>query len=169
MEKESTLKFTLNNQVVSMNYSFSTDGLDVDDILRIDHGNILGELLTFPSLMGKIGMMLADAENEYLQAKLNNKITEATLSKTYREKLKAEKLTQAQLEAEISVSDEYVTSQEALLQAQHVLNMIKNFHEACLQKARKLDTIATFVNKSEAEIAEGTINKIKVRAYKSWI
>jgi len=168
MENKTTFSFSLNGQVVSMNYDFSTDGLDIDDILRIDHGNILGELLTFPSLIGKVNMMCADAENAYLQAKLDSRITEAILLKKYKELLKDQKPTQAYLEAEIHTSEEYVESQEALLATMHILNTMNKFSEACMQKARKLDSITGFVNKTEAEIAEGTINKIKVRTYKGW-
>ena len=39
------------------------DEVDIDSLLRIDYSNLIGEMLTFPTVVAKIGNMLAEAES----------------------------------------------------------------------------------------------------------
>ena len=38
------------------------ENVDVDSLLKIDYGNLLGELVTFPVVVNRFGVLLADAE-----------------------------------------------------------------------------------------------------------
>ena len=42
------------------------EDFQVEDFLKIDYSNLVGELVTFPIIENRIGLMLADAEKLYL-------------------------------------------------------------------------------------------------------
>ena len=51
------------------------ENVDVDSLLKIDYGNLLGELVTFPVVVNRFGTMLADAENSLAVDALNSMLT----------------------------------------------------------------------------------------------
>jgi len=57
--------------------------MDVDDILKIDYSNIIGEMLTFPVIMNRIGVLRAEQEDVVRKAKLKLEIIEAQLKQHY--------------------------------------------------------------------------------------
>ena len=66
------------------------DEVDIDSLLRIDYSNLIGEMLTFPTVVAKIGNMLAEAESVVNEKKLNLDVQEAKLKEEYRIKLSKE-------------------------------------------------------------------------------
>ena len=53
------------------------EDFDVEEFLKIDYSNLVGELVTFPIIENRIGIMLADAESKVNETKLNRDILEA--------------------------------------------------------------------------------------------
>lgn len=63
------------------------DNVDIDSLLRIDYSNLLGEMITFPTIVAKFGCMLAEVESQVSEKKLNLDVQEAKLKEEYRLKL----------------------------------------------------------------------------------
>ena len=61
------------------------EDVDVDSLLRIDYSNLLGEMVTFPTIVAKLGNMLAEAESQVNEKKLNLDVQEAKLKEEYKQ------------------------------------------------------------------------------------
>ena len=59
------------------------EDFQVEDFLKIDYSNLVGELVTFPIIENRIGLMLADAESKVSEIKLNRDILESKLKEKY--------------------------------------------------------------------------------------
>lgn len=62
------------------------EDVDIDSLLKIDYSNLIGELTTFPVILNRFGILLAEAESQVAETKLNMDVYEA---KT-KEKLRVE-------------------------------------------------------------------------------
>lgn len=76
--------------------------INVDEILRIDYHNIMGEILTFQVIFNRIGNIKAEMQNIVSRAKLDLEVFEAQLYEEYKNKLAASgKATVKDIEAAI--------------------------------------------------------------------
>ena len=62
------------------------EDVDIDSLLKIDYSNLIGEMTTFPVILNRFGILLAEAESQVAETKLNMDVYEA---KT-KEKLRVE-------------------------------------------------------------------------------
>ena len=62
------------------------EDVDIDSLLKIDYSNLIGEFTTFPVILNRFGILLAEAESQVAETKLNMDVYEA---KT-KEKLRVE-------------------------------------------------------------------------------
>ena len=77
---------TIGDKVYQLQFDDFDEEMDIDNLLRIDHSNLVGEMVTFPVFVNRFGNLLAEAESKVAEVKLNLEITEAKL----KERLKAE-------------------------------------------------------------------------------
>ncbi len=70
-------------KVNDVNYNIISEDLnedvDIDKILKIDLSNIIGEMVNFPSIVNKLGIMVAAKEREISELKLTIDILDAQL------------------------------------------------------------------------------------------
>jgi len=57
----------------------SEEELNIDKILRIDYPNLIPEILTFPAILNKLGILLANAENDLKETELDYRIWKAKI------------------------------------------------------------------------------------------
>ena len=67
------------NKMVTLRFNSLDLDLDVDDLVRIDSSNPVGEMLTISTLLHKCGVMRAEAEYQMKLAELQINTTEADL------------------------------------------------------------------------------------------
>lgn len=53
------------------------EDVDIDSLLKIDYSNLIGELVTFPVILNRFGILLAEAESQVAETKLNMDVYEA--------------------------------------------------------------------------------------------
>lgn len=70
--------------------SFDED-MDIDSLLKIDYSNLIGELITFPVIVNRFGQLLAEAESQVSEAKLNLEVFEAKTKERLRSELSSRK------------------------------------------------------------------------------
>lgn len=63
--------FALGDKMVSLIFTSFESEINVDDMLKIDYANIMGELLTFPVILNRLGVMLSEMEAEVKKAEFN--------------------------------------------------------------------------------------------------
>lgn len=80
-------------QTVSLKfYEYEEDDvIDMDKLLLINHSNILAEIITFPVILNRFGLLLSEMENKLSMAELDCKVFKAKKRKDIRKKYEVEK------------------------------------------------------------------------------
>src|SRR5574344_279224 len=77
----------LGDQLYTLSYQEFDDEVDIDELLTIDYSNLIGEMVTFPIIVNRIGLLLADAESKLSETKLNRDVMEAKVKERLRKEL----------------------------------------------------------------------------------
>ena len=82
-------KFAVNfgDKIIKFSFEDFNEEIDLDEILKIDYSNLIAELVTFPVVVNKIGILRAEIENKLRVEKMNFKIRESKLKNQTRERL----------------------------------------------------------------------------------
>lgn len=62
---------------VKVNLFEDDDEINIDKILKVDYQNLICEILTFPAILNKFGILLADTESNVKEAELDYRIWKA--------------------------------------------------------------------------------------------
>lgn len=153
---------------------FDTD-IDADELTNTQYHNIVGEILTFPVIMNRVGNLKADMENLLSETKLDFDIFEATWQEKKRKELtfnesdakgnpKVNKPTKDEVENAVLMSPEYKVKKKNLFQVQKNLGYIESLYWAARDKSNKLDSLSAKLKPEdfEKEIIEGVINGVLI-------
>jgi hypothetical protein len=143
------------------------DDIDIKSYLNIDVGNIVGEILTFPTFLNQIANLKTEIEHLVNQSKINLEITKANIEKTFKEKRVSLglKCTVADVESYLNLHDEVQVAQKEHLQYQKNFNYVNGFYWSAQSKGDALMKISDKLNPEEfsKEILEKTINNIAIK------
>ena len=154
--------------------SFDTE-MDIDDILRIDYSNIMGEILTFPLMFNRIANLKAEQENIVSETKLDLEIFEAQLTEEYRKKLTAGKdggkVTIAEVESAVKLDKRYRTKKIHFFSVQKNYGYLDALYWGAQSKDTKLNRLSEKLrpDEFEKELLEDTINGIMIKISKKFI
>lgn len=154
--------------------------MDVDDILKIDYSNIIGELLTFPVIMNRIGVLKAEQEDVVRKSKLKMEIYEATLKQQFYKTMattktistgankgveKVQAPTVDQVSSRILLDKTYQEKQEYHSARMKDLSLLESWYWAAKSKDDNLKRISMHLKPEEyeKEIVEGVVNGIKIK------
>lgn len=162
-------KFTLQIQ------QFDTD-IDVEQILKIDYANILGEVLTFPVLFNRIGNLKAEYENLVKEKELDMNIFMAEQKKQIRKNLtftedrgkngaKIMAPSVDEVETELKLSPGYRVKQKDYLNALKNLSIIESIYWSAKSKDGKLDKLSEKLRPEEfsMDVLQDTCNGIAIK------
>lgn len=143
------LVFNIGEKLVKFTIEEFQDNVDIDRLLKTDYGNLVAELITFPVILNKLGILEADINNEVRLAKLNLEVRKAKLSKAVRislsdsdEKGKVRKPTVAELDDALSTNRVYIKYQQDYFEAQKQQDYISSIYKAAKSKSDKLDKLS---------------------------
>ena len=174
--------FEFGNKVINLKMLEYENDINVDDVLKIDYSNILGEVLTFSVLLNRFGSILAEIE-DYLRKSTydlelqNNKIKqEEAKAKTrayqmlINEGVKTPTIPQTADRAMsdkdlIALQEEYNQMKFKHIDLQHTRDQINNLYWAAKSKDEKLNKITEKIRPVEFEgsIVDGKINGILIK------
>ena len=136
-----------------------TENIELDDLLRIDYSNILGEMVTFPIVVAKLGMMLADAEGKVNEKKLNLDIQEAKLKEEYRLKLTGQNggknPTIDALNSAVLTDKRYCLYNQNLIESKKIRDYMLTLYLSAKDKSEKINKI--FYQSHPTDIPDGVI------------
>lgn len=146
---------------------FDTD-VDVDDILRIDYGNIMGEILTFPLLYNRIANLRAEVESLVQHTKMDVDIYEAQLREEKRKSLQAasdKRITDTEVESAVKLDARYAAKKKELFQVQKNFAYMDALYWSAQSKDTKLNRLSEKLrpDEFERELVEDTINGIMIK------
>lgn len=148
-----------------------TEDIELDDLLRIDYSNILGEMVTFPIVVAKLGMMLADAEGKVNEKKLNLDIQEAKLKEEYRLKLTEQNggknPTIDALNSAVLIDKRYCLYNQNLIESKKIRDYMLTLYLSAKDKSEKINKIFYQTHPTDIpdSVIEGRVNGAIVKKY----
>lgn len=163
----------LKNKVVVLNIlPFDTD-IEVDEILKIDYHNIMGEILTFNVLFNRIANLKAEQDNIVSVSKMDLEAYEAQLYNEHRKKLSdaGEKATEKAIEAAIANDPRYKTKKTNHFEKVKNASYLDSLYWAAQNKSGLLRSLSDKLKPEEfmGELLSDTINGVMVKATKKLI
>lgn len=161
---------------------FDTD-MDMDDILRIDYSNIIGEVLTFPVIVNRIGILRAEQENIVSNKKLKLEVYAAELKALFKKNemikvktaatngTKLKPPTVNEIENHVLLDKGYQNKRKEYFRAEKDYNYIDSLYWAAKDKSKKLDYCSAGIKPSdfENEIVTGSVNGVMIKVSKNLI
>ena len=175
MENE-VIEINLKNKIVLLKIDNFDGEIDMDDLLKIDYSNILGEVLTFPVLMNRIGILRADMQNVLSAEEFDLKVYAAKIGEMLRKNLsksetdaggnkKVKQPTVQQLENEVLLDEGYILRQKKLFRIRKEFEYLDSLYWSAKDKSKKLDYCSGSIKPEdfENEILEASINGVSIK------
>ena len=151
---------------------FDTD-VDVDDLLKIDYSNLIGEILTFPVLLNRIMNLKADMQSIVNEDEVDLDVLEAQLKEQKRKLLTSNgsKTTIAEVDAAVNMDASFIAKKKAHFAKQRNLGYLDALYWAAQSKSKLLEKISDKIRPSEfeGELLSDTINGIQIKFAKKAI
>jgi hypothetical protein len=156
-----------NKMVVLKILPFDTD-IEVDEILKIDYHNIMGEILTFNVLFNRIANLKAEQDNIVSVSKMDLEAFEAQLYEEHKKKLLSdgEKATEKALEMAITRDPRFTAKKKAHLEKVKNAAYLDSLYWAAQNKSGLLRSLSDKLRPEEfmGELLTDTINGVMIKA-----
>jgi len=167
MEKDRIVIEYGEKMVVLTLLPFDTE-LDVDDILRIDYYNIMGEILTFPLMFNRIANFKAEIEEIVNRTKFDLEVFEAQLMEQKRKSLEANserKVTISEVEAAVKMDANLSIKKKEYFKRLKELAYMDSLYWAAQSKDTKLNRMSEKLRPEdfEKELVEDTVNSVMIK------
>lgn len=162
-------------QTLAIVYEEFDEKVDLDSLLKIDYSNLMGEIITFPIIVNRFGLLLADAESAVAEAKLTLEIYEAKAKERFRVQLVGENggknPTVDALNSAVIQDKGYQQMKRKFIDAQKVRDYLNSAFWSAKDKSAKLDKLSLTIQDGELpdEVLERRVNGIKVKKVKKTI
>lgn len=162
-------------QTLAIVYEEFDEKVDLDSLLKIDYSNLMGEIITFPIIVNRFGLLLADAESAVAEAKLTLEIYEAKAKERFRVQLVGENggknPTVDALNSAVIQDKGYQQMKRKYIDAQKVRDYLNSAFWSAKDKSAKLDKLSLTIQDGELpdEVLERCVNGIKVKKVKKTI
>lgn len=169
-EKQVTIPLDTKTVILSL---IEDHAIDAEDVLNIDAGNIIGELLTFPVFFNRVGVLKGEIENLYSRKKMETDIAIANLQEKHRGMMieEGKKPTVAQVENAAMNDPDWKQAKMDLFEVKKQADIVDSLYWACKSKDKKLDVLSAKIKPEEFEqnIMEGVANQVMIKYHKNLI
>lgn len=151
------------------------EDVDIDSLLKIDYSNLIGELTTFPVILNRFGILLAEAESQVAETKLNMDVYEA---KT-KEKLRVELVEQNNgksptveaLNNAVVSNKAYQAMKRKYIEVVKTRDYINSIFWAVKDKSEKLNKLSLSIQPGDLSdsVIEGKVNSVLIKRTKKTI
>ena len=166
---------TVGGQTLAIVYEEFDEKVDLDSLLKIDYSNLMGEIITFPIIVNRFGLLLADAESAVAEAKLTLEVYEAKAKERFKVQLIGENggknPTIDALNSAVIQDKGYQQMKRKYIEAQKVRDYLNSAFWSAKDKSAKLDKLSLTIQDGELpdEVLERRVNGIKVKKVKKTI
>lgn len=160
---------TIGGKTYCIKYDDFEDDVDVDDLLKVDYSNLIGELVTFPVILNKFGLLLAEAESNLSEARLSLDVFEAKTKERLRIELteanKGKAPTVEALNNAVTVDRGWQDLKRKHIEAIKVRDYINSIYWAARDKSSKIEKLSLTVQNEDlpSEVLEGRVNRVLLR------
>lgn len=151
------------------------EDVDIDSLLKIDYSNLIGELVTFPVILNRFGILLAEAESQVAETKLNMDVYEAKTKERLRIELAEQNNGKAPtVEAlnNAAVSNKaYQAMKRKYIEVVKTRDYINSIFWAVKDKSEKLNKLSLSIQPGDLSdyVIEGRVNNVLVKKTKKVI
>lgn len=166
-------------QIGNNTYKLIFDDFDgdvnIDSLLKIDYSNLIGELVTFPVTLNKFGVLLAEAESQVTETKLNMDVYEAKTKERLRIELAEQNSgktpTVEALNNAVMSNKAYQVMKRKYIENVKTRDYINSIFWAAKDKSEKLNKLSLSVQSGDLSdsIIEGRVNNLLVKKTKKVI
>lgn len=168
-----TLKFTIGDNVIQFKIGDFEDNVDMDKILKIDYANLMAEMITFPVIVNRLGILAAKMDNLVSEKKLDLKIFEAKQKRDIRQDMidNGEKITIDKVDDELSNRKSYRVKHIEYLEVIKEKEFIYSFYMSAKDKSKKLDKLSLTIKSGDIDdkIIQNQLNKVYFKIKKGRI
>lgn len=164
-------KLLIGKNVYEIEFQEFDEEIDVDELMTIHYENLVGEIITFPVVVNRLGLLLADAERSLAEAKLNGEILEAKIREEVRSELINEEdrkkpPTIDEVNSAVSQSPLYKANKLKIFEAQKTRDYVASMLFSAKDKSSKLDKLSLSIPAGDIEehLLQSKVNSVmKVR------
>jgi hypothetical protein len=146
--------------------------MEIDSLLKIDYSNLIGELITFPVIVNRFGNLLAEAESQVSEAKLNLEVFEAKTKEKLRIELAEQNggknPTVENLNNAVVSSNSYQAMRKRMIEVQKNRDYINSIFWSAKDKSEKLNKLSMSIQSNELSdsVIEGRVNNVLIKRTK---
>ena len=166
-------------QIGGDNYKLIFDNfdedVDIDSLLKIDYSNLIGELVTFPVILNRFGILLAEAESQVAESKLNMDVYEAKTKEKLRIELAEQNNGKAPtveaLNNAVVSNKAYQAMKRKYIEVVKTRDYINSIFWAVKDKSEKLNKLSLSIQPGDLSdsVIEGRVNNVLVKKTKKVI
>lgn len=135
----------IGNKSFKLMFEDFDEELDIDSLLKIDYSNLIGEIITFPVIVNRFGILLAEAESQAAEAKLNLEVFEAKTKERLRielaERNGGKSPTVEALNNAVVSNKAYQAMRKKLIEAQKTRDYINSIFWSSKDKSDKISIL----------------------------
>ena len=151
------------------------EDMDIDSLLKIDYSNIIGELVTFPVIVNRFGILLAEAESKVSESKLNLEVFEAKTKERLRNELAeangGKNPTVEALNNALLMNKSYQALRKQFIEIQKTRDYVNSIFWSAKDKTSKIEKLSLTVQNGDIpdSIIEGRVNNVLIKKTKKII
>lgn len=151
------------------------EDVDIDSLLKIDYSNLIGELVTFPVILNRFGILLAEAESQVAETKLNMDVYEAKTKERLRielvEQNNGKAPTVEALNNAVVSNKAYQAMKRKYIEVVKTRDYINSIFWAVKDKSEKLNKLSLSIQPGDLSdsVIEGRVNNVLVKKTKKVI
>lgn len=145
------------------------DDVDIDSLLKIDYSNLIGELVTFPVILNRFGILLAEAELQVAENKLNMDVYEAKTKEKLRIELAEQNNGKAPtveaLNNAVVSNKAYQAMKRKYIEVVKTRDYINSIFWAVKDKSEKLNKLSLSIQPGDLSdsVIEGKVNNVLIK------
>lgn len=158
--------FTFGDDVIEFNVGEFEDDLDLDKLLKIDYSNLMAEILTFPVVVNRLGLLAAQMDNEVKQSKLNLEVFEAKQKARIREEWEgAKKPTNDEIDSLLMTNVKVIAKKKMLNDLTRDKEYLYTIYSSAKDKSEKLNKLSLTIKVGDVDdqIIQSQLNKVYFR------
>ena len=151
------------------------EDVDIDSLLKIDYSNLIGELVTFPVILNRFGILLAEAESQVAETKLNMDVYEAKTKERLRIELAEQNNGKAPtveaLNNAVVSNKAYQAMKRKYIEVVKTRDYINSIFWSVKDKSEKLNKLSLSIQPGDLSdsVIEGRVNNVLVKKTKKVI
>lgn len=166
------LIFNFGDRVVEFKVGQFEDDLDLDKILKIDYGNLFAEIVTFPIVVNRFGLLAAEMDNLVRDAKADLAVFEAKKKNEIRDNWDGpKKPTVDEVESELLISVKHQAKSKLYSKLIKEKEFMYTIYQSAKDKSEKLNKLSLSIRTGDVDeqIIQNQLNSVYFKIKKGRI